>query len=53
MNIKIKVWSDYVCPFCLLAEGPIREATEGQEDVRVEWGERAETDDDVCTGDGC
>jgi predicted DsbA family dithiol-disulfide isomerase len=37
MSIEIKVWSDYVCPFCLLAEGPVREATEGQEDVRVEW----------------
>lgn len=36
MSVSIRVWSDYVCPFCLLAEGPIHEATEGL-DVTVEW----------------
>src|SRR5690606_7212454 len=31
-----KVYSDYVCPFCLLAEQPLAEAIEGK-DVEVEW----------------
>ncbi|WP_424213378.1 DsbA family oxidoreductase [Streptomyces sp. BI20] len=35
-KVKIKIWSDYVCPFCMLAEGPIAEATEGL-DVEIEW----------------
>ncbi|GGP55540.1 DsbA family oxidoreductase [Streptomyces sindenensis] len=36
--VKIKIWSDYVCPFCMLAEGPIEEAIKdvGVE-VDVEW----------------
>ncbi|MGY5005024.1 DsbA family oxidoreductase [Streptomyces griseus] len=36
--VKIKIWSDYVCPFCMLAEGPLEEAIDdiGAE-VEVEW----------------
>ncbi|MER5863259.1 DsbA family oxidoreductase [Kitasatospora sp. NPDC002040] len=34
--VGIKVWSDYVCPFCLLAEGPLHQATHDL-DVRIEW----------------
>ncbi|WP_433237825.1 DsbA family oxidoreductase [Streptosporangium sp. CA-135522] len=36
MTVRIKVWSDYVCPFCLLAKQPLAEATAGR-DVAVEW----------------
>lgn len=36
MTVRIKVWSDYVCPFCLLAKQPLAEATAGH-DVAVEW----------------
>lgn len=36
MSVKIKVYSDYVCPFCYLAEFPLREAVPGR-DVEVEW----------------
>ncbi|WP_043635440.1 DsbA family oxidoreductase [Nonomuraea candida] len=36
MTVHIKVWSDYVCPFCLLAKQPLAEATAGR-DVTVEW----------------
>lgn len=36
MSIKIDVYSDYVCPFCFLAEFPLKEAVEGK-DVKVEW----------------
>src|SRR5436190_12364789 len=36
MPLKIKVYSDYVCPFCYLAEVPLREAIRGK-DVEVEW----------------
>ncbi|KMY54208.1 2-hydroxychromene-2-carboxylate isomerase [Bacillus sp. FJAT-27231] len=36
MRIKIKVYSDYVCPFCFLAEKPLEEAIKGK-DVEVEW----------------
>ncbi|MFD7977098.1 DsbA family protein [Streptomyces sp. NPDC059071] len=36
--VKIQIWSDYVCPFCMLAEGPLEEATEGLGfDVEIEW----------------
>ncbi|MFE4976516.1 DsbA family protein [Kitasatospora sp. NPDC056651] len=34
--MKIQIWSDYVCPFCMLAEGPLEEAIEGL-DVEIEW----------------
>ncbi|TWT13158.1 DsbA family protein [Planomicrobium sp. CPCC 101079] len=36
MTVKIKVYSDYVCPFCFLAEQPLEEAVKGK-DVEVEW----------------
>lgn len=36
MALKIRVYSDYVCPFCFLAERPLQEAIEGK-DVEVEW----------------
>ncbi|WP_174733317.1 DsbA family protein [Mesobacillus harenae] len=36
MTVKIKVYSDYVCPFCFLAEKPLKEAMEGK-DAEVEW----------------
>ncbi|WP_226666566.1 DsbA family protein [Metabacillus litoralis] len=36
MSLKIKVYSDYVCPFCLLAKKPLEEATKGK-DVEIEW----------------
>ncbi|MGH4033534.1 DsbA family oxidoreductase [Actinomycetota bacterium Odt1-20B] len=36
--VKIQVWSDYVCPFCMLAEGPLEEATKDLGvDVEIEW----------------
>lgn len=36
MALKIKVYSDYVCPYCLLAKKPLDEAIAGK-DVEVEW----------------
>lgn len=36
MTVKIKVYSDYVCPFCFLVEQPLKEAIKGK-DVEVEW----------------
>lgn len=36
MSLKIKVYSDYVCPFCFLAKFPFEEAIKGK-DVNVEW----------------
>lgn len=35
-SIVVKVWLDFVCPFCLLAKGPLQEALEGF-DVGIEW----------------
>ena len=35
-SVSIKVWSDYVCPYCMLAEGPLHEATHDL-DVEIEW----------------
>ncbi|MEU8890347.1 DsbA family oxidoreductase [Streptomyces sp. NPDC048442] len=36
--VKIKIWSDYVCPFCMLAEGPLEEAVKDVGvDVEIEW----------------
>lgn len=32
----IHVWSDYVCPFCLIADAQIERATAARSDVRVE-----------------
>ncbi|HEX2313201.1 MAG TPA: DsbA family oxidoreductase, partial [Thermomonospora sp.] len=36
MTVPIRIWSDYVCPFCLLAKQPLAEATAGR-DVSVTW----------------
>lgn len=36
MTVHIQVYSDYVCPFCYIAEVPLREAAMGQ-DVEVHW----------------
>lgn len=36
MALKIRVYSDYVCPYCFLAEKPLQEAIRGK-DVEVEW----------------
>lgn len=36
VTVKIKVYSDYVCPFCFLAEQPLEAAIKGK-DVEVEW----------------
>jgi predicted DsbA family dithiol-disulfide isomerase len=36
MTLPIKIFSDYVCPYCFLAEFPLQEATRGK-DVTVEW----------------
>ncbi|WP_411078889.1 DsbA family protein [Streptomyces sp. cmx-18-6] len=36
--VRIRVWSDYVCPFCMLAEGPLEEAVKDLGvDVEIEW----------------
>ncbi len=35
-TVGVKVWSDYVCPYCMLAEGPLHEATHDL-DVEIEW----------------
>lgn len=36
MPVKIKVFSDFACPFCYLAEAPLKEAMKGEQ-VEVEW----------------
>ncbi|GLB61437.1 DsbA family oxidoreductase [Cytobacillus sp. NCCP-133] len=36
MTLNIKVYSDYVCPFCFLGEQPLEKAIKGK-DVEVEW----------------
>ena len=36
LALTIKVYPDYVCPFCFLAEKPLQEAAEGK-DVQIEW----------------
>lgn len=36
MPVKIEIYSDYVCPYCLLAKAPLFEAVQGQ-DVEIEW----------------
>ncbi|MDP3272479.1 DsbA family protein [Limnobacter sp.] len=34
--VKIQVWTDFVCPFCLLGESIVEKAIEGL-DVEIEW----------------
>ncbi|MBT2507195.1 DsbA family protein [Streptomyces sp. ISL-98] len=36
MPLKIEIWSDYVCPFCLLAKKVLDQATEDK-DVEITW----------------
>ena len=36
MSTTIEVFSDYVCPFCYIAEQPLADAVEGR-DAHVEW----------------
>ncbi len=36
MPVHVDVYSDYVCPYCMLAEPAIRQAAEGK-DVLVRW----------------
>jgi predicted DsbA family dithiol-disulfide isomerase len=36
MSLAIRVYSDYVCPYCFLAEFPLAEAIR-EKDVAVEW----------------
>jgi predicted DsbA family dithiol-disulfide isomerase len=38
MSIEIKVWSDFVCPFCLIAERPLLDPVrESGLEVELEW----------------
>jgi len=42
MTLKVQVFSDYVCPYCFLAEGPLNEAVaelNGEQEgaVEIEW----------------
>lgn len=40
-TVKVTVWSDFVCPFCLIAEQPLRQAVQAVESagvlVEIEW----------------
>jgi len=36
MKLKVKVYSDYVCPFCYLGKDQFEKAIKGKE-VDVEW----------------
>lgn len=36
MTIKIKAYSDFICPFCFLGKGPLDEIAK-EKDVEVEW----------------
>lgn len=38
MTVKIKVWSDFVCPFCMIAEKPLLDAVKASGmEVDIEW----------------
>ncbi|MBT6442163.1 MAG: DsbA family oxidoreductase [Alphaproteobacteria bacterium] len=38
MPLRVQVYSDYVCPYCFLAEGPLQEAVKRMDGrVEVEW----------------
>lgn len=38
MNIEVKVWSDFVCPFCMIAEKPLLDAIqESGLEVELVW----------------
>ncbi|MGN4127151.1 DsbA family oxidoreductase [Lysinibacillus sphaericus] len=36
MTLKIKAYSDFICPFCFLGKGPLDELVK-EKDVEVEW----------------
>lgn len=36
MTVKIKAYSDFICPFCYLGKGPLDEIVK-EKDVEVEW----------------
>ncbi len=36
MTVKMKVYSDFICPFCFLAKGPLDEVAK-EKDVEIEW----------------
>ncbi|MED1621839.1 DsbA family oxidoreductase [Bacillus pseudomycoides] len=36
MTVKMKVYSDFICPFCFLAKGPLNEVAK-EKDVEIEW----------------
>ncbi|SMO71262.1 DsbA family oxidoreductase [Melghirimyces algeriensis] len=36
MSVNVKVYSDYICPFCFLAKASFEKAIQGK-DVEVEW----------------
>ncbi|MGC4375311.1 DsbA family protein [Fictibacillus sp. Mic-4] len=36
MTIQVKVYSDFVCPYCFMAETPLKEAIGGK-DAEMEW----------------
>ena len=36
MTVKMKVYSDFICPFCFLAKGPLDEVVK-EKDVEIEW----------------
>ncbi|MBB5325629.1 putative DsbA family dithiol-disulfide isomerase [Anoxybacillus tepidamans] len=36
MTLSIKVYSDYVCPYCFLAKKPLEDAVQNK-DVNIEW----------------
>lgn len=36
MTLKIRVYSDFVCPFCYIGDSQLKEALKGK-DVEVEW----------------
>ncbi|MDC2865576.1 MULTISPECIES: DsbA family oxidoreductase [unclassified Bacillus (in: firmicutes)] len=36
MTVKIKAYSDFICPFCFLGKAPLDEIVKGK-DVEVEW----------------
>lgn len=37
MSLKVKIYSDYVCPFCFLGKDQFEKAIEGEDDIEVEW----------------
>lgn len=38
MTVEVKVWSDFVCPFCMIAERPLLDAArESGLEVNIEW----------------